>query len=80
MNLERTFPARYAKLVRYAKDHCQEAGIPFIDIQQEPAVRDEKLTLFSDLAHLNERGQVLEADVLVGCEVFSHVLHLQWLS
>jgi hypothetical protein len=62
--LDRKFPAKYAAMVREAKSFCQTAGIQYLDIQQEPELRDQRQTIFYDAAHLNEPGQMIVADIL----------------
>jgi hypothetical protein len=62
--LDRKFPAKYARMIRSAKDFCEREAIPFIDPQREPELRDTAETLFYDPPHLNERGHVLIADIL----------------
>jgi lysophospholipase L1-like esterase len=62
--LDRKFPAKYARMIRTAKDFCEREAIPFVDPQREPELRDTAETLFYDPPHLNERGHVLIADIL----------------
>ena len=62
--LDRKFPAKYARMIRSAKDFCEREAIPFVDPQREPELRDTAETLFYDPPHLNERGHVLIADIL----------------
>ena len=62
--MDQKFPAKYADMVRSARDYCATAGMPFADAHQEPELRDERKTLFYDPAHLNERGHALVAHVL----------------
>jgi lysophospholipase L1-like esterase len=62
--LDRKFPAKYARMIRSAREFCEREGIPFVDAQREPELRDTAETLFYDPPHLNERGHVLIADIL----------------
>ena len=62
--LDRKFPAKYARMIRSAKEFCEREAIPFVDPQREPEPRDTAETLFYDPPHLNERGHVLIADIL----------------
>jgi hypothetical protein len=62
--LDAGIPAKYARMIREAREHCDASRIAWADPQQEPEMRDERQTLFYDPPHLNERGHALLAEIL----------------
>ncbi|MGH2667797.1 MAG: hypothetical protein ACRDH5_01520 [bacterium] len=55
---------RYAELGDRARTALAEAGVPVLLLQEEAQLRDAREPLFYDLVHLNERGQIVLADVI----------------
>jgi hypothetical protein len=58
------FPKRYAAMRKATVEFCASKGIPSADMASEPQFRDDPATLFIDAVHLNERGNLLAADII----------------
>jgi hypothetical protein len=62
--LRHRFTERYAAMMRQARAYCEARGIGHVDLLNAPEIRAATGSLFYDPVHLNERGQVIVAEIL----------------
>jgi len=51
-------------MARAAGAFCETQGIPFVDMNSEPAFQDHPEWLFYDSCHFNEKGNEITAEIL----------------